>query len=107
MSSDNVCKQVVSEAGFDAENILAQSNSPEIKARLRQCTKEAKDIGICGVPSYRVFRRRVGEVDAKWEMSGDTVWGQDELNVVMDVIIGGTEAGYAVADVGNSGRSKI
>lgn len=63
MSDDKVLKDVIAEAGHNAEAILATANSDKIKQELRARTKEAKDIGICGVPTYRVFRRQLGQKD--------------------------------------------
>lgn len=88
MSSDDVLHSVIAEAGYDANRIMAQANSPEIKQDLRARTKEAKDTGICGVPSYRVFRRKVGSGDNEWRLTSDIVWGQDETAVVEDLISG-------------------
>ena len=98
MSSDDVLRDTITEAGYDGQHILARANEPDIKADLRARTKEAKDVGICGVPSYRVFRRNAGRAEAAWEPFGDIVWGQDELAVVEDLIAGWD--GNGVADVG-------
>ena len=88
MASDEVLHSVIAEAGYDAESIMAKANSPDIKQDLRARTKEAKDTGICGVPSYRVFRRKVGSGDQAWELASNIIWGQDELAVVEDLISG-------------------
>lgn len=88
MASDSVLHSVIAEAGYDADSILAEANSPAIKQELRARTKEAKETGICGVPSYRVFRRRIGQGDQDWELASDVVWGQDEVAVVEDWIGG-------------------
>lgn len=106
MSSDEVLKQVVSETPYNADEIMQRANSDEIKKQLRACTQEAKDVGLCGVPSYRVFRRPSGE--SEWKRAGDIVWGQDELAVVEDLIAGWDGSG--VADVGGGGgkeRSRL
>ena len=88
MSSDSVLHSVIAEAGYDANSIVAKANSPEIKQDLRARTKEAKDTGICGVPSYRVFKRRIGHGDQDWKLASDIIWGQDETVVVEDLISG-------------------
>jgi 2-hydroxychromene-2-carboxylate isomerase len=88
MSSDEVLSSAIAEAGYDAKSIMAKANSPEIKQDLRARTKEAKDTGICGVPSYRIFRRRVGQQDQDWKLVSDIIWGQDESAVVEDLIAG-------------------
>ena len=95
MGNDDLLSKVIDEAGFSGSEILARANDPKIKADLRTRTQEAKDTGICGVPSYRVFRRKTGD---DWKFDGDIVWGQDELAVVEDLIAGWD--GQEVADVG-------
>jgi len=103
MSKDDVLKQVITEAGYDGDNIIAQANSPEVKADLRARTKDAKDASICGVPTYRVFRRKIG--DSNWKQHGDLVWGQDELATVEDLIAGWD--GSRVAEIRGNARSKF
>ena len=88
MSSDDVLHAVIAEAGYDAESILNKANSQEIKQELRARTKEAKDTGLCGVPSYRIFRRKMGQGEEDWRLVSDIVWGQDESVVVEDLISG-------------------
>lgn len=99
MSSDHVLAKVVTEAGYDGQGVLAKSNDARYKAQLRASTKEAKDLGICGVPTYRVFRRNLGSSNDEWKQSGDLVWGQDEIAVVEDMISGSD--GNEVAKVGS------
>jgi 2-hydroxychromene-2-carboxylate isomerase len=103
MSDDSVLEQVIADAGFDGKKILTQANSPEVKADLRARTKAAKDTGICGVPTYRVFRRRKGEQE--WQQHGDLVWGQDELTTVEDYISGWD--GKSVAKIGDEPLSRL
>lgn len=97
MSDDEVCAKVIDEAGYNAKDVLARANSPAIKQSLRARTAEAKEVGICGVPTYRVFRRRAGSND-QWQQIGDVVWGQDEVSVVEDLIAGSDE--NSIASVG-------
>lgn len=97
MSSDEVLKQVISETGSDANCIMERANSDATKTALRALTQEAKDAGLCGVPSYRVFRRATG--GSQWNRVGDIVWGQDEMTVVEDMIAGCN--GDDVATVGS------
>lgn len=101
MSSDEVLKRVITEAGYDGDDILKRANGAEPKAELRARTKEAKDNGLCGVPTYRVFRRKAGEGEDAWKLFGDLVWGQDELPVVEDLIAGWDGKGVADVDAGN------
>lgn len=93
MARDDVLSQVIDEAGFSGSDILGQANEPKYKAELRTRTQEAKEVGICGVPSYRVFRRKVGDGKDAWQQSGDIVWGQDLLADVEDYIAGWNEPG--------------
>jgi 2-hydroxychromene-2-carboxylate isomerase len=58
---------------------------PAIKAKLRENTAAAKANGICGVPTYCVLRQ---SEDGQWKPHGGLVWGQDETNVVEDLIAG-------------------
>jgi len=94
MSSDDVLSKVITEAGYDASSIMARADSDEYKKTLRAHTQEAKQIGLCGVPSYRIFRRGNGR---DWAQVGDIVWGQDEMAVVEDLIAGWN--GEGIADV--------
>lgn len=103
MSDDNVLKQAISDAGFNGDQVLAKANSPEVKAELRNCTKQAVETGVCGVPTYRVFRRRKGEKE--WKQHGDLVWGQDEITTVEDYIAGWD--GDSVAKIGDEPLSKL
>ena len=106
MGNDQVLRQVISEAGYDAQDVFSRANNAKTKADLRARTQEAKDAGICGVPSYRVFRRRTQE--QKWEQTGDIVWGQDEINVVEDIIAGwDPEGSNAFAEVRKGGSSRL
>ncbi|CAK1359127.1 hypothetical protein CB0940_05386 [Cercospora beticola] len=108
MSDDKVLREVMQEAGYDAAKILAEANSDKIKQDLRARTKEAKDVGICGVPTYRVFHKKLGSAASTWQQSGDLVWGQDELAVVEDLIAGwDSETGVATVEEGRSRDSKL
>lgn len=88
MAKDAILHKVIAEAGFDADNIMAKANSADVKAELRAQTKEAKDTGLCGVPSYRIFRRKSGQSERDWKLVSDIIWGQDEMVVVEDIIAG-------------------
>lgn len=72
-------------AGHNGADLLARANSPPIKQQLRDLTAEAKEKGICGVPTYRVLRQ---SASGTWDLAGGVVWGQDEINVVEDLIAG-------------------
>ncbi|RMD42147.1 hypothetical protein DV735_g3011, partial [Chaetothyriales sp. CBS 134920] len=89
MASEKVLAQVIDEAGYDARAIIEQANSPAVKSDLRARTEEAKRNGLCGVPTYRVFRRRIGERD--WKQVSDVIWGQDQVAAVEDLLSGWDE----------------
>ncbi|KAF2676294.1 thioredoxin-like protein [Lentithecium fluviatile CBS 122367] len=78
--------------GYNGANLIQQANAPDAKAKLRTLTAEAKASGICGVPTYRVFHQNSS---GGWENQGGVVWGQDETNVVEDLV-----AGWDVDDEG-------
>lgn len=65
----DVCRAVLDEAGLDGAGILARTESPDIKARLRENTSRARDVGACGVPTYRLG-------------DGVLIWGQDRLDLL-------------------------
>lgn len=107
MASDEVLHQVIAEGGYDATEILTRANEKKYKDELRARTSEAKEVGLCGVPSYRVFRRKVGrEREEDWAQVGDIVWGQDESVVVEDLIAGWNGQGVAKVEEDGS-RAKL
>lgn len=97
MGNDEVLRKVIDEAGCSGSDILTRANEQKVKTELRERTKEAKDTGINGVPSYRIFRRTTGE--GSWNQHGDIVWGQDLIGDVEDYIAGWD--GSSTASVGN------
>jgi len=85
VSDDNVLVRVLDKGGFDGVSLVAKANEPAVKTRLRENTAAAKATGICGVPTYRILHQTKGDC---WEQRGGLVWGQDETNVVEDLIAG-------------------
>ncbi|KAF2650509.1 protein disulfide [Lophiostoma macrostomum CBS 122681] len=85
VADDSVLTTVLNDAGFDGVDIVRRSAEQEIKEKLRSLTAEAKEVGICGVPSYRVFHE---DKAGGWTDVSGVIWGQDELSVVEDVIAG-------------------
>lgn len=85
VSEDSVLQSVLDKAGYNGADLIAKANAPAIKAKLREATAEAKAKGICGVPSYRVLRY---DSNGQETLAGGIVWGQDEINVVEDLIAG-------------------
>jgi 2-hydroxychromene-2-carboxylate isomerase len=86
---------VLESAGFNGADLIEKASTQAIKDQLRVNTEEAKKLGLCGVPTYRVLEKDGNE----WTPAGGLVWGQDELNVVMDLIAGWRESDGGVADV--------
>ncbi|KAK5095811.1 hypothetical protein LTS08_007947 [Lithohypha guttulata] len=84
-SDETVLSQVLDQGGYNGNELIARANSAEFKAKLRAATIEAKALGICGVPTYRVLRQ---SDSGDWVHDGNIVWGQDETNVVEDLIAG-------------------
>ncbi|KAI4682221.1 uncharacterized protein J4E88_005111 [Alternaria novae-zelandiae] len=97
VSDDSVLRSVLDQGGFNGADLIARANEPDVKAKLRTLTAEAKDLGLCGVPTYRALR----QTDAgEWKAVGGLVWGQDEINVVEDLIAGwNPESSNEVAEV--------
>ncbi|KAL1799484.1 hypothetical protein ACET3X_003521 [Alternaria dauci] len=85
VSNDTVLGTVLDQGGFNGADLVARANEPAAKAKLRAATAEAKELGLCGVPTYRVLRQGNS---GDWEAVGGLVWGQDEINVVEDLIAG-------------------
>lgn len=85
MAEDSILSKVLSQGGFNGPEILKKANEPSIKAKLREATAEAKEVGICGAPSYRVFKQTDS---GDWKNMGGIIWGQDETNVLEDLIAG-------------------
>ncbi|KAL5117418.1 hypothetical protein ACEQ8H_004734 [Pleosporales sp. CAS-2024a] len=85
VSDERVLAHVLTRAGYDGPELVRRANEVEAKARLRGLTAEAKALGICGVPTYRVLR---DDGAGGWKPVGGLVWGQDETNVVEDLIMG-------------------
>ncbi|RMZ66379.1 ring zinc finger [Pyrenophora seminiperda CCB06] len=98
VSDDAVLCSVLDQAGYDGTELIARANEAGPKAKLRALTAEAKNSGLCGVPTYRVLRQTGG---SDWQAVGGLVWGQDEMNVVEDLIAGwDPDVDGGVAEVG-------
>jgi 2-hydroxychromene-2-carboxylate isomerase len=85
VSDEGVLADVLTKGGFDGAGLVRKANEPEAKTKLRELTAEAKELGVCGVPTYRVLREESAGV---WKPVGGLVWGQDETNVVEDLVAG-------------------
>jgi 2-hydroxychromene-2-carboxylate isomerase len=66
-----VLHDILCRLGLDAETVLARSESPENKQRLRQQTEEAQELGIFGAPSFLA--------------QGELFWGDDRLEQALAV----------------------
>jgi 2-hydroxychromene-2-carboxylate isomerase len=107
VSDEAVLAEVLTKGGYDGADLVAKANTPAIKAKLRELTAEAKSMGICGVPTYRVLRE---DGAGSWKPVGGLVWGQDETNVVEDLVAGwDPESSNAIAEPrkAESGMEKI
>lgn len=102
MANDDILSKVISDAGYSGPRVLQQANEQNCKADLRARTAEAKTVGINGVPSYRVFRRKQAQGDGEWKQIGDIVWGQDLITDVEDYI-----AGWDGVTTGDAGARSI
>ena len=65
---------ILKRLGLDAEALLAGSQTPENKQRLRQQTEEAQELGIFGAPSFLV--------------GGELFWGDDRLEHALEAAAG-------------------
>ncbi|MCB9796641.1 MAG: 2-hydroxychromene-2-carboxylate isomerase [Alphaproteobacteria bacterium] len=64
-----VVREVLQDAGLDAEGLIAGAADKAVKAQLRENTDEAVALGVCGVPTVQVN-------------GGLLIWGQDRMPVV-------------------------
>lgn len=60
-----VLAEILSRLGIDADAVMARSEAPENKARLRQRTEDAQELGIFGAPTFLA--------------GGELYWGDDRL----------------------------
>jgi 2-hydroxychromene-2-carboxylate isomerase len=73
MNEPSEVASVLQQAGFDAQALLALTQDPEVKDRLKAATQEAVARGVFGAPTFFV---------------GDTMfWGQDRLDFVKDKLL--------------------
>lgn len=103
VSDDSILSSVLTRGGFDGPGLIQNSNAPEIKKKLRDATAEAKELGICGVPTYRVLRQ---DGKGEWKNVGGLVWGQDETNVVEDLLAGWEPEGNGEGEVAEPSKGK-
>jgi hypothetical protein len=95
---------VLDKGGYQGLDLIKRASVPQIKDTLRKYTQEAFDVGICGVPSYRIFR---SAPDGSFVDSSGIIWGQDETAIVEDLISGWDEESCTtIANVGKEHLSK-
>ncbi len=68
ISDDAVLAELLAGAGADADQVLAATQAPEVKAELIAATQLAVDRGVFGAPTFIV--------------EGELYWGQDRLQLV-------------------------
>lgn len=69
ISDEGVLAEILSSLSLDAAALIAQSNAPENKERLKAQTEEAVARGIFGAPSFLV--------------GGELFWGNDRLEAAL------------------------
>jgi len=70
MNDAGVVAGVLKQAGFDPAALLAMTNDPEVKERLKATTQEAVARGVFGAPTFFI--------------EGRMYWGQDRLDFVKE-----------------------
>jgi 2-hydroxychromene-2-carboxylate isomerase len=63
---------MLARAGFDPQAVLALTQDPEVKEKLKAVTQEAVSRGVFGAPTFFV--------------EGDMYWGQDRLDFVKEAL---------------------
>ncbi|MBV69929.1 MAG: hypothetical protein CMH52_01145 [Myxococcales bacterium] len=76
-----VLADIIAEAGFDAESVLAKTTDATVKAALRDNTEEARQIGACGVPTFHL-------IHPKAEHDPLLLWGQDRIHMLERALLG-------------------
>jgi 2-hydroxychromene-2-carboxylate isomerase len=72
MNDPLVVAGVVQEAGFDARELLALTQDPDVKARLKAVTEEVVARGVFGAPTFFA--------------GGRMYWGQDRIDFVKEAL---------------------
>jgi len=75
IGDQTVLEEVLRSAGFDTEKLIKAADAQPVKDQLRANTERLFRVGGCGAPSFQVD-------------DGDIIWGQDRLDVVMDLLCG-------------------
>lgn len=70
-----VLSELLNEWNYPSETLFTLAESSEIKQILIDNTQFAENSGCCGVPSFKVDDNSI-------------IWGQDQLNIVQDLVCG-------------------
>jgi 2-hydroxychromene-2-carboxylate isomerase len=76
IGEEDVLREVLHDAGFDADMLIAKAKGDACKQILKKNTEDARERGVIGVPTY--------EVDEY------ILWGQDRIDIVADLLCGWT-----------------
>jgi 2-hydroxychromene-2-carboxylate isomerase len=81
---------------------VAAAESDTIKAQLRRNGERALELGLCGVPSFVIQGQKLGNgVD-------NVLWGQDRMDVLMDLLSGWEPKSTAIESSGSTNeRSQL
>lgn len=74
ISDDAVLRDIVTTVGMDPAATVERTSDEGLKAKLKEATDEARNLGICGAPSFLV--------------NGQLFWGQDRLLFVEKALNG-------------------
>lgn len=76
VSDPGALREILADGGFDADDLLAAAATEEIKLQLRDATQAAINVGVFGVPTFRI--------------RGELFWGADRVDTVIWALHGGT-----------------
>ena len=99
VADESILVQVLNNGGYDGPELLRRASQTDAKRQLRQLTAQAREYGLCGVPSYRILAQ---SGTTEWDCISDVIWGQDELNVVEDLI-----AGWSTGDTETLAKPRV
>lgn len=76
VSEPNGLRTALAGGGFDADALCTAAATSEVKLRLRETTQKAINVGVFGVPTFR--------------LNGELFWGADRVDAVVWALKGGT-----------------
>jgi 2-hydroxychromene-2-carboxylate isomerase len=83
ISDPAVVREICERVGLDGEKLVAQAETPEVKAGLLENTKAAETAGVFGVPTFVVHAPERGAL---------LYWGNDRLQLAASASAGETSA---------------